>query len=95
MKKTILPVMAALSLLCITPAMAVPAFSTKPAISTDVLTVGSKHGRGKFKGNKNWNKHHSGKYLHGNRYWTHRYRYRPLGWSAYGCIQAGPLWYCP
>ena len=44
MKKTILPVMAALSLLCITPAMAVPAFSTKPVISTDVLTVGANMG---------------------------------------------------
>ena len=94
MKKTILPVVAVLSLLCITPAMAVPALSSKPVTTTDVVEVGSKYGHGKYKG-KRWGLARSGKYWHGNRYWTHRYRYRPLGWSAYGCIQAGALWYCP
>jgi hypothetical protein len=35
------------------------------------------------------------KYHYGNRYWTHRYRYRPIGWQLYGCVAAGPFWYCP
>lgn len=97
MTRMILPVLV-LSLFGITAAGAYPAPLTDQPISTDlVLEAKTKvkvHG-GKH---KHYNKHgikHGGKYYHGNRYWTHRYRYRPLGWSVYGCVAAGPFWYCP
>ena len=101
MIRIVLPVLA-LSLFGITSAGAFPSPRTEQPTSTDlVVEVKSKsksHHAGKHHGkNKGHYKHakHGGKYYHGNRYWTHRYRYRPIGWRAYGCIEVGPLWYCP
>jgi hypothetical protein len=46
--------------------------------------------------NRNWNR--GGKwrgYHHRGRYWGHRYYYRPWNWNVLGCINVGPVWYCP
>ena len=98
MKRTILPVLV-LSLFGFTAAGAFPALQKPQSNSSDLIEVGHK---GKGHGGKHHNRHHNkqafkhgGKYYHGNRYWTHRYRYRPIGWRAYGCIDVGPVWYCP
>lgn len=99
MTRMILPVLV-LSLFGITAAVAYPAPLTEQSASNELVveakTKVKVHG-GKHH-NKHYNKHgvkHGGKYYHGNRYWTHRYRYRPIGWAVYGCIAAGPVWYCP
>ena len=108
MKRIILPVLV-LSLLGVTAAGAYPTPRTEQAAGSSELLVEVGHkGKGKghghnhsFKhGHKHGYKHghaykHGGKYHYGNRYWTHRYRYRPLGWELYGCVAAGPFWYCP
>jgi hypothetical protein len=102
MIRIVLPVLV-LSLFGITSAGAFPSPRTEqPASTALVMEVKSK---AKSHGGKHYGKHkghphkhaykHGGKYYHGNRYWTHRYRYRPIGWSLYGCIAAGPFWYCP
>ena len=97
MKKALISVIA--SLFCVTSALAFPAPSISSR-STDIIEVGHGHKGGKHRHggkhahHKNWNKH-SGKYWHGNRHWTHRYSYRPLGWRTYGCVEVGPVWYCP
>jgi Ni/Co efflux regulator RcnB len=103
MKRIILPVLV-LSLLGITAAGAYPTPRTGQATSSELLVeVGHKgKGKGHHHGNKHGHKYkhghaykHGGKWHHGGRYWTHRYRYRPIGWELYGCIAAGPFWYCP
>jgi hypothetical protein len=108
MKRTILPVLA-LSVFTFTAAGAVPAPRTEQPASTDlILEVKSKakvHGGkvkvrgGKYPGHYKYHHKHggkyAGKYYYGNRNWTYRYRYRPVGWELYGCIAAGPFWYCP
>lgn len=97
MKRTILPALV-LSLFWVTAAGAFPALPTQPSGPADLIEVGTKakmHG-GKYKKHHNMHGHkHAGKYYHGNRYWTYRYRYRPIGWRAYGCVLVGPFWYCP
>jgi hypothetical protein len=102
MKRMILPVLV-LSLLGITAAGAYPTPRTEQATSNELLVeVGHKGGKGHHHGNKHGhNKWHGnkykygGKYHYGNRNWTYRYRYRPVGWQLYGCVAAGPFWYCP
>lgn len=99
MKRTILPVLV-VSLFSFTAAGAVPLVKAPQPSPTPVIEVGSKvkmHG-GKHSGHKHAYKHggkYAGKYHYGNRHWTHRYRYRPVGWKLYNCIEAGPFWYCP
>ena len=44
---------------------------------------------------KHYNYKYRGRYHYGNRYWDHRYGYRPYNWQVLGCIAAGPIWYCP
>lgn len=81
-----------------------------PALNqSDIIQVGHGHGGGKhYHGNKNYKhynknynykhynyKHGGGRYHYGNRYWGHRYNYRPYGWQTLGCIAVGPVWYCP
>jgi hypothetical protein len=100
MKRMILPVLV-LSLLGITAAGAYPTPRTEQATSNELLVeVGHKGGKGHKHGHKHGYKHghnykYGGKYHYGNRNWTYRYRYRPVGWQLYGCVAAGPFWYCP
>jgi hypothetical protein len=107
MKRIVLPVLV-LSLFGITAAGAYPAPLTEQASSSNLVVEvghkgkgkghGGKHHAGKHHNGKHYNKHgykHGGKYYWGNRNWTYRYRYRPIGWAAWGCIAAGPFWYCP
>jgi hypothetical protein len=55
----------------------------------------------KYKGKKHykhWNRHRHwdrGRYRYRGRYWGRRYYYRPYYWRSWGCINAGPVWYCP
>jgi hypothetical protein len=97
-----------LSLVVVSAAWALPAPSNTqlpPLSSTDVIQVGHGHGGGgNYHGNKNYNyKHYNynynyhggGRYHYGNKYWGHRYNYRPYGWETLGCIAVGPVWYCP
>ena len=102
MKRMILPVLV-VSLLGITAAGAYPVPRAAQTTSNDlVLDVGHKGGKYNGKGHRHHghNKYHGnykygGKYRYGSRNWTYRYRYRPIGWAAWGCIAAGPFWYCP
>ena len=104
MKRMILPVLV-VSLFGITAAGAYPVPRAAQTTSNDlVLDVGHKGGKnynGKGHHHHGHNKYHGpnykygGKYHYGNRNWTYRYRYRPIGWAAWGCIAAGPFWYCP
>jgi len=95
MTRTLLSVLV-FSLFSFTAAGAVPLLKAPQSSPAPVIEVGH---AGKHKGHqKHSYKHggkHAGKYHWGNRHWTHRYRYRPIGWSLYGCVEAGPFWYCP
>jgi hypothetical protein len=90
-----------LSALTISAAWALPASpASQPSdISTsNVIQVGKwdNHGKGHWRGrNRGWRGHHRGwrGYHHRGRYWRHRYHYRPRG--IFGCVQVGPVWYCP
>ncbi len=98
MTRMILPILV-LSLFGVTAAGAHPAPLTEqsaPAgLVVEAKTKVKVHG-GKYKNyNKKYGYKHGGKYYHANKSWTYRYRYRPLGWSAWGCVAAGPFWYCP
>ena len=97
MKRMILPVIV-LSLFGITAAGAYPApRSEQPSASDVIVEVGTKikvHGGKHGKRTVHVTKHGK-KYYYGNKHWTYRYRYRPIGWSIYGCVAAGPFWYCP
>ena len=58
------------------------------------------HGGGKYYGKRKYHGNyqgygHSRGYRYGNRYWGHRYSYRPSGWQTLGCVAVGPVWYCP
>ena len=100
MKRTVLSVLV-LSLFSFTAAEAVPLLKAPQSSPAAVMEVGKKGkvSSSKHKGHYKYPyKHggpHAGKYYYGNCHWTHRYRYRPVGWSLYGCIAAGPFWYCP
>jgi hypothetical protein len=100
MTRTLLSVLV-LSLFSFTAAGAVPLLKSPQAGPASVIEVGSKSKShsGKHKGhNRHAYKHggkYAGKYHYGNRNWSYRYRYRPLGWNLYGCVEAGPFWYCP
>jgi hypothetical protein len=97
---------AVLSLMVVSAAWAWPASPTTqltPVASTDLVQIGY-HGGGHKNYNKKYNyKHYNnhynyhggGRYHYGNRYWGHRYNYRPYGWQTLGCIAVGPVWYCP
>jgi hypothetical protein len=39
--------------------------------------------------------YYRGRYWYGGRYWGRRYYYRPYYWRSWGCINIGPVWYCP
>ena len=97
MVKYALPVVA-LYLTGVTTAWALPA-SPLPQLtsSNDIVQVESKS-KGKSKGKSSHHHHHhyyshNHKYHYHGHYYGHRYSYRPRG--AFGCIQAGPVWYCP
>jgi hypothetical protein len=81
-----------------------PSPQLKQAATSDLVQV--KKWKGKNYKGKNWNKHYKHKhykhwnnwdhrYRYGGRYWGHRYSYRPYYWRSWGCIKAGPVWYCP
>jgi hypothetical protein len=80
-----------------------PTASLPPLDSSEVIQVGHGHGGGKHyhdgKIYKHYNydyKHYGGgKYYYLNRYWGHRYYYRPYNWQTLSCIVVGPVWYCP
>jgi hypothetical protein len=100
MIKYVLPV-AAIYLTAVTTAFAFPG-STLPHFTSpnDIVQVGSNKGKshkGHYHNNHhNHNNHHYTEHhhyhYHGHDY-DHRYSYRPRG--AMGCVQAGPVWYCP
>jgi hypothetical protein len=64
----------------------------------DIVQVGGKS-KGKSKSKSSHHHHHHHHYSHNHKYhyhghyYGHRYSYRPRG--AMGCVQAGPIWYCP
>ena len=75
-----------------------------PASPNDIVQVGSKskgksHKGHSHKGHSHGSHHHHHHYSHNHKYhyhghyYGHRYSYRPRG--AMGCVQAGPIWYCP
>jgi len=76
----------------------------QPTSPNDIVQVGSKS-KGKsykghsHKGHSHSSHHHHHHYSHNHKYpyhrhyYGHRYSYRPRG--AMGCVQAGPIWYCP
>ena len=81
-----------------TAAVALPG-STLPQLTSpnDIVQVGSKS-KGKSKSSHHHHHHHhhyshNHKYHYHGHYYGHRYSYRPRG--ATGCVQAGPIWYCP
>jgi hypothetical protein len=66
----------------------------------DIVQVGGKSkGKSKSKSKSSHHHHHHHHYSHNHKYhyhghyYGHRYSYRPRG--AMGCVQAGPIWYCP
>src|SRR5262245_18888402 len=67
--------------------------------SNDIVQVRSKSKGKSHKGHSHSSHHHHPHYSHNHKYhyhghyYGHRYSYRPRG--AFGCIQAGPVWYCP
>jgi hypothetical protein len=76
-----------------------PSPSATPVQSTasDLLLVKKnkgKHYKHHYDSHKHY-RHYHGRYQHGDRYWGRRYGYRPYRWQSWGCIQAGPVWYCP
>jgi hypothetical protein len=83
-----------------TAAVALPG-STLPQLTSpnDIVQVGSKSkGKSKSKSSHHHHHHHhhyshNHKYHYHGHYYGHRYSYRPRG--AMGCVQAGPIWYCP
>jgi hypothetical protein len=81
-------------------ALAVPLSpSAKPVLSvaSDLVQV-KKYKRKHYKHYNDYRKHYRhyhGRYRYGGRYWGRRYDYRPLRWRPWGCIAAGPVWYCP
>lgn len=87
-----------LAAMTVSAAWALPASpgSKLEASTSNVIDVGKGHGkwghhskrRSGYHGKRHWRGHR-----HAGRYWRHRYHYRPRHW--WGCIQAGPVWYCP
>jgi hypothetical protein len=102
---------AVVSLIAVTAAHALPAAPSpklSQATTSDLVQVAKKyHNKGHYKNRgkwygKNWNRkykyrgpRHARGYYHGGRYWGRRYYARPYNWQAWGCIGAGPVWYCP
>jgi hypothetical protein len=98
---------AGVSLALVSAGLAAPLSPTpqlKQAATSDLVQVKKYKGK-KYKGN-NWNKHYKhwndwdhrhykGQYRYGGRYWGRRYYSRPYYWRSWGCIQVGPVWYCP
>jgi hypothetical protein len=73
-----------------------PATGLTETAAPNVIEVGRRDGwrRGHWR-HRNW-RHHRGHWRgwhHGGRYWGHRYYYRPRHW--WGCVNVGPVWYCP
>lgn len=70
-----------------------PSPQLKQAATSDLVQVK------KYKHYKHWNdwdhRRYNGRYRYGGRYWGRRYYSRPYHWRSWGCIQVGPVWYCP
>jgi hypothetical protein len=78
----------------------------KQAATSDLVQVkkyykGKKYYRGKKYRGRNWRyrdwdrRRYRGRYWYGGRYWGRRYSYRPRYWRSWGCVNVGPVWYCP
>jgi hypothetical protein len=79
-----------------------PSPQLKQAATSDLVQVKKWKGKKHYKHWDNWDHHrhwdhhhYRGRYWYGRRYWGRRYYYRPYYWRSWGCIQAGPVWYCP
>jgi hypothetical protein len=80
-----------------------PSPQLKQAATADLVQVKKHKGKKWNKHHKHWNDHHyyrdrhwdRGRYRYRGRYWGRRFYYRPYYWRSWGCIQAGPVWYCP
>jgi hypothetical protein len=96
------------SLILVSSGSAAPVSSTlqlKDAPTSDLVQVKKYKGK-KYMG-KNWKRYNDwdrrhyrgrydrGRYRYGGRYYGRRYGYRPRYWQSWGCINVGPVWYCP
>ena len=76
-----------------------PSPQLKQAATSDLVQVKKYKGKNWNKHYKHWNdwdhRHYKGRYRYGGRYWGRRYYSRPYYWRSWGCIQVGPVWYCP
>jgi len=74
----------------------------KQAATSDLVQV-KRYYRGRYYryGGRYWNRGYRGhywargRYAYRGRYWRRRFAYRPYYWRSWGCIKAGPVWYCP
>jgi hypothetical protein len=48
-----------------------------------------------YRGRYDRGRYYGGGYRYGGRYYGRRYGYRPRYWQSWGCINVGPVWYCP
>jgi len=78
-----------------------PSPQLKQAATSDLVQV-KRYYRGRYyRGGRYWNRGYRGhywargRYYRGGRYWGRRFSYRPYYWRSWGCIKAGPVWYCP
>ena len=71
--------------------------SARPVQGVTSDLVQAKKHKGKYKHYKHYkhHRHYHGRYRYRGRYWGRRYHYRPYRWRAWGCVAAGPIWYCP
>jgi hypothetical protein len=69
-----------------------PSPQLKQAATSDLVQV-RRYYRGRYRyGGRYWDR---GWYGYRGRYWGRRFSYRPYYWRSWGCIKAGPVWYCP
>jgi hypothetical protein len=69
-----------------------PSPELKQAATSDLVQV-RRYYRGRYRyGGRYWDR---GWYGYRGRYWGRRFSYRPYYWRSWGCIKAGPVWYCP
>jgi hypothetical protein len=78
-----------------------PSPQLKQAAASDLVQV-KRYYRGRYRyGGRYWDRGYRGRYWdrgryrYGGRYWGRRFSYRPYYWRSWGCIHAGPVWYCP
>jgi hypothetical protein len=79
-----------------------PSPQLKRAATSDLVQVKKyKYKRKNWKHYNDWDRRHyrgrydRGRYRYGGRYYGRRYGYRPRYWQSWGCINVGPVWYCP